>query len=159
MPTHTQENKLNNKAIEETVATLSQYVADIHVLFVKTLNYHWNMEDPRFFFLHKLLDDQYNALLEDTDLVAERIRQMGRHAPASLNEFKQLSQIKEFPTPSSADEMLADLVKCYEQLILSFRSTIDRTTEQLDFGTADMLTELTRSFDKRAWLLRSHLKG
>lgn len=148
---------LDDARADEAASLLVTLLADVNVLFVKTLNYHWNIEDPRFFFLHELLDEQYKALLEDQDEIAERIRKIGRPVPASLQEFKENTRLKEILEPLSADEMLRDLVLNYELLIRVMRSDIARTTDMEDFGTADMITQLIGEFEKRAWMLRSHL--
>ena len=148
---------LDDKSVDEVHGLLSRHCANIHALYLQTVNFHWNMEDPRFFFLHELLDTQYHALVEDLDLVAETIRQSGRKAPASLQEFKKLMTLEDYTGTYTADEMIAALVNSYDYMLREFRKDIDRTADLGDIGSSDMLTELLRSFLKRAWFLRSHL--
>lgn len=143
--------------VSQLVPHLSKVLANAHVLMVKTLNYHWNMEDERFHFLHLLLEGQYEELLEITDMIAERIRQMGEKSPATLSEFIKLSTVTEGNAQSSCNEMLEDLASTHEQIMHDLRSIIDIATQADDFGTADTLTELLRKHEKTAWFLRSHL--
>lgn len=143
--------------VKNSVKILSHLVADLHTLYVKTLNHHWNIVDPRFFFLHELLEDQYEALEEETDLAAERIRMLGKKVPASLKEFSQLTKVKEVTGTLTGDEMIEDLLNTSEQLIRSIRKDIAET--EGDNGTNDLLIQLLRGFEKRAWILRSHLKN
>lgn len=148
---------LSEQKINQIVARLTPLTADLHVLFVKTLRCHWNIEDPRFLFLHEMLDDQYNHLVKDVDLVAERIRQLGRFVRASLREFQQDARLKDLLTNPTADEMLLSLAESYEELFQYLRADIDFTQDIGDPGTADMLTQLLRQYEKTNWFIRSHL--
>ena len=67
------------------------------MLYTKTLNYHWNITGPEFIALHLLLEEQYDALAESIDEIAERVRKMGGFAFGTLDEFKQNSAIEEQP--------------------------------------------------------------
>lgn len=148
---------LDDKRVQEIAGLLNNMLADIHALYLRTLGCHWNMEDPRFYFFHELLESQYKELAEEQDLVAEKLRQIGKKAPATMQEYKQLMSQKESLEPLNADEMIEGLVAIYEQLIRNLRRDVERTTTLEDFGTADILTQILRAFEKRAWLLRSHL--
>lgn len=148
---------LPNHAIDEIAEGLGVILADAHILYVKTLNYHWNMEDPRFYMLHTMLDHQYHALADFVDVVAEKLRQMGRSSPGSLREFLDLTTLKEAKKQLGGDEMLRDLAESHEAVMKTLRKVIDKATELRDVGTADMLTEALRTHEKTAWILRSHL--
>jgi starvation-inducible DNA-binding protein len=149
---------LDDKSINEIYSITSHILADIQALYIKTRGFHWNLEDPRFYFLHELFEDHYEELEEESDMVAERLRQLGRQAPGSFEEFKRLMSLKEVNDVLSGDQMIEALVSDHELLIRNMRQAIDSTTNMLDFGTADMFTEIMRKFDKRAWMLRSHLQ-
>lgn len=148
---------LPQASVSKIVDRLRVLTADLYVLLTKTLNFHWNMEDPRFYFLHELLDGQYHQLLEEVDLVAERIRQLGKPVSASMQEFLKESTLKEVKNAKNGNEMLASLVESYEQLILLLRSDIELCDKLQDPATTDMLTQILRDYEKRAWILRSHL--
>src|SRR5215211_4758805 len=77
------------------VEILSRTLADLHVLYVKTRNYHWNVVGEHFRDLHKLLEEQYEQLSEAIDLVAERSRQLGAPALGTLKEFLNHASLKE----------------------------------------------------------------
>lgn len=57
--------------------SLNQLLADEHVLYNKTRNYHWSIEGPSFMEFHKLYESQYTLLAETIDQIAERIRTIG----------------------------------------------------------------------------------
>lgn len=53
---------------------LSRLLADTYTLYLKTHNYHWNVEGPMFQTLHTMFELQYTELALAVDLIAERIR-------------------------------------------------------------------------------------
>lgn len=143
--------------IDELAGLLGEYLSDLFVLYVKTLNFHWNIEDPRFFSLHKTLDDQYESLEEHVDAVAERIRKLGRKVPASLKFFQDQTDLVEAGTNLNGNQMLAELADDHEKLIIKTRKIIETSTDLKDPGTADMLTGILRYHEKIAWMLRAAL--
>jgi starvation-inducible DNA-binding protein len=62
---------------------LSKLLADTYTLYLKTHNFHWNVEGPMFNTLHLMFETQYNELALAVDAIAERIRALGhpRRAP------------------------------------------------------------------------------
>ena len=84
-------------AREEIAASLSRLLADSYTLYLKTQGFHWNVTGPRFYDLHKLFEEQYGALAEANDEIAERIRALGVAAPASYSAFARLAGIQEQP--------------------------------------------------------------
>jgi starvation-inducible DNA-binding protein len=141
---------------EPIVTKLSHYLADSVVLYFKLLNYHWNMVGPEFFMYHKLLEEQYIDLAEAIDLIAERIRQLGPKAPASMQEFLDLTTMKEGKATKSQDQMIEELTQDHSNIVAHCKKLIEVFQDDGDEGTADILIERMRVHDKYAWLLRSH---
>lgn len=144
-------------ASNEIAKKLSHFLADNFALYVKTLNYHWNMVGPEFFMYHKLLEEQYQELAEASDELAERIRMLGFQAPATMQDFLKLTCLKEGKAGLSQDKMIAELVKDHESMVSHAHGLIAFTDEKKDQGTSDLVIERLRFSDKAAWLLRSHL--
>ncbi|MCX7978114.1 MAG: ferritin-like domain-containing protein, partial [Bdellovibrionaceae bacterium] len=67
----------NRKKIAEG---LSRLLADSYILYLKTHNFHWNVEGPMFNTLHLMFMEQYTELWNALDLIAERIRSLGSYA-------------------------------------------------------------------------------
>src|SRR5215472_15517318 len=88
----------NLQAVSEQ---LSKLLADEFVLYTKTRNAHWNVEGPDFHAMHLFFESQYEALDETMDSVAERIRQIGHYAPATLKSFLQLTHLAELTERSN----------------------------------------------------------
>lgn len=150
--------KRKNQDAVHLITLLSHFVADTAVLYVKTLNFHWNMVGPQFYMYHRLLEEQYKELAEALDELSERIRMLGGAAPGSMEEFLKLACLKESKSTLSQDTMIKELADSHESLIGHCHEVIAFSDSIGDQGTSDLLIERLRAHDKNAWLLRSHFK-
>ena len=94
---------------EEIAAGLGRLLADSYTLYLKTHNYHWNVEGPLFNTLHLMFEEQYTELATAVDEIAERIRALGIKAPGSYSTFSELTSIEEGGDSESAEEMIRQL--------------------------------------------------
>lgn len=138
---------------------LNAILADQHVLYVKTRNYHWNVVGPQFKSLHELFEEQYTQLADSIDVVAERARALGVHANGTMAEFVRDARLKEEEGRGlTSDAMVGNLVQDHESVVKQLRADIERCEDELgDAGTADILTAILEDHDKAAWMLRSFL--
>ncbi len=148
---------LTNETIDQIAEKLSHFLSDTFVLYVKTLNFHWNMVGQEFYMYHRLLEKQYDELLEAADELAERIRMLGRTAPGSMKQFLNLCCLQESDAEKTAEQMVHELVEDHEAMVEHCHEIIKFTDKSQDQGTSDLLIERIRSHAKQAWLLRSHL--
>jgi starvation-inducible DNA-binding protein len=79
------------------IEILNRVLADQHILYTKTRNYHWNIVGSQFFFLHGLFEEQYDSMAEAIDETAERVRQLGGKALGTLTEFLEQARLAEQP--------------------------------------------------------------
>jgi starvation-inducible DNA-binding protein len=151
---------LESNERDGVVALLQHNLADLHVLYIKTRNFHWNVVGPRFSQLHSFFETQYDALEEAIDAVAERIRALGGVAPGSMAEYLKLARLSESTgAPPNADGMIAALLADHEAVIRQLRADLDTANEKYhDTGTSDFLTGLMEDHEKTAWMLRAHLE-
>lgn len=145
---------------QAVVNLLQPVLANLSVIYTKTRNYHWNLTGPRFHTLHLFLEEQYKALGEAADEVAERIRSIGGFSIGTLQEFIEHSVLKEEPgVRPPADLIIANLLADHETIIKGLREDIDKCDDEFeDTGTADFLTGLMEDHEKLAWMLRAHLE-
>jgi starvation-inducible DNA-binding protein len=143
------------------VKILNTLLADEYVLDTKTRNYHWNVVGPQFNDLHKFFAEQYEALDEIVDEVAERARTLGGRSVATLVEFQEASRLKEHPGQyPAADDMLDNLLADHEATIRQLRTDADTVGHQHhDAGTNDFLIALLEKHEKMAWMLRAFHEG
>ena len=145
----------------QAVATeLSKLLADEFVLYTKTRNAHWNVEGTDFHSMHVFFEQQYNQLDEIMDSVAERIRQLGHYAPATLKSFLALTHLTEqLGERNDSQGFIKELLIDHENIIIFLRENINRfANEYGDAGTSDYITGLMEDHEKAAWFLRAHLK-
>jgi starvation-inducible DNA-binding protein len=150
---------LPEKARELSVNALSAILADQHVLYLKTRNFHWNLTGHRFHTLHAFFEEQYDALAQAIDKTAERIRMLGSASPGSMKEFLARTTLSECAGALvSGEQAIAALRDDHEAAARVLRKAVDATDEAGDAGTADFLTELLQSHEEAAWMLRSFLE-
>ncbi|WP_193213707.1 Dps family protein [Luteolibacter marinus] len=142
----------------QSVRLLSCILADQHVLYLKTRNYHWNLTGHRFHTLHAFFEEQYDALALAIDKTAERIRMLGAASPGSMKEQLALATLEEAPGELiDGERAITGLLDDHEAAAREVRKAVDALEEAGDAGTADFLTGLLQDHEAAAWMLRSFL--
>ena len=136
---------------------LSRFLADVYAMYVKTQNFHWNLQGHEFFSLHLLFDKQYKAIAEELDEIAERIRSIGYFVDASFSAFKKLTEVKEDARVLSMKDMLLSLIEGHEILIRYGRHVAQIADKEGDFASVDMLGRMLGAHEKMCWMLHSYL--
>lgn len=150
---------LSDSQRKGVIEILNRLLADEVVLYVKTRNYHWNVEGPDFSETHKFFEAQYEQLDEMMDEVAERARALGGRAAGSLGEYLKLTKLKEDSGKISGEKaMIKDLLVSHETIIQRLRKEVVIVGDKLgDIGTNDFITGVIEEHEKMAWMLRSYL--
>ena len=142
---------------EKIASGLSQLLADSYTLYLKTHNYHWNVEGPMFNTLHLMFEEHYTELATAVDEIAERIRALGVKAPGSYGAYAKLTSVEEGSGDESAEEMIRQLVTGQETVVRTAREVFATAEAANDEPTADLLTQRMQIHEKNAWMLRSML--
>ena len=137
---------------------LSRLLADTYVVYLKTHNFHWNVEGPMFQTLHQMFMEQYTEAWNAIDLVAERIRSLGHYAPGTYREYLELARVKETPRVPKALAMVRHLIDGQEAVVKTAREVLPLADAADDQPTLDLLTQRMQVHEKNAWMLRSLLK-
>jgi len=137
---------------------LSKLLADTYLLYLKTHNFHWNVEGPMFQTLHTMFMDQYTESWNAIDPIAERIRALGHYAPGSYKQYVKLASVKETDGVPKAEQMVRDLISGQETVARTARSVLPLADKANDQPTLDLLTQRLDIHEKNAWMLRSLLK-
>jgi starvation-inducible DNA-binding protein len=148
---------LTDEQRQGSAALLNTVLADLHIIYIKSRNYHWNVIGPQFYGIHSLLEEQYTELADAIDVVAERVRMVGGRALGTMAEFISTSRLEEKPeyVPNARD-MLHDLLHDHETTIRNLREDIKKAEEEYDDATtADILTAQAQIHEKAAWMLGS----
>ena len=149
---------IKKKDREAIAEGLSRLLADTYTLYLKTHNFHWNVQGPMFQTLHLMFETQYTELALAVDLIAERIRSLGFPAPGTYQQFAALSSIKETDGVPNATTMIRLLVAGQEAVARTARSVFPVVDRASDEPTADLLTQRMQVHEKTAWMLRSLLE-
>lgn len=150
---------INEENRQEIAEGLSRLLADSYTLYLKSHNYHWNVTGPMFQALHTMFEEHYTELATAVDDIAERIRSLGVLAPATYQEFSELSVIKEETDKPNAEEMIKRLLEGHETVAKTARSVFPATEKADDEASADLLTQRIHLHEKTAWMLRSMLES
>lgn len=142
---------------QKIVEGLSKLLADSYILYLKTHNYHWNVEGPMFNTLHQMFMVQYTEMWNALDLIAERIRALGSYAPGSYKKFSQLSTIPESEEQLPAKEMIKQLLQGHEAVAKTVRTIFPIAEGGNDESSLDLLTQRLQVHEKTAWMLRALL--
>ncbi len=137
---------------------LNALLADSYTLYLKTHNFHWNVQGPLFASLHLLFEQQYTELALAVDTIAERIRTLGARAPGSYQEFAGLTQIQEELGVPRALEMVRQLAADQCIVANTARAAFPAAEKAADEATLDLLTERLQIHEKNAWMLGSILE-
>ncbi len=144
---------------DPVTAGLARMLAGTSALALKTQNFHWNVEGPHFAALHALFEEQYDALAEAVDELAERIRALGDTAPGGLAAFAALSPVADAPeSPPAAEAMIRLLADDHRRLSSEAAALLATAQEAGDEVTVDMMIQRMTEHDKTAWMLDAHLR-
>jgi starvation-inducible DNA-binding protein len=150
---------ISDKGRKAVSAVLAQLLADEVSLYIATRGAHWNVVGPSFGALHGFFEGQYEALDEILDDVAERMRALGAHAPASVATYAKAKSINDDAgSQPNAKAMLESLLEAHEKIIRNLRKWNEVADEAGDAGTEDFLVGLMEAHEKMAWMLRAHLE-
>lgn len=146
------------KAKTAIADSLAHLLADTYTLAFKTHGYHWNVVGPHFVQLHGLFGDQYDALYEAADEIAERIRALGVKAPSSHAAYAKLSSIKVEEDDGLKDTKMVEALRdAHLSAAKSAYKVIETAEKHGDSGSADLATARVQEHEKAAWMLTSLL--
>ena len=140
---------------DEIASALADVLGDTYVLILKTHVCHWNVEGPLFYSVHNLTESQYEDMFAAADVIAERIRALGRLAPSKIGEMTDRAAISETPEQPSARAMIRGLAESHAQIAQRLRRLIRIAGEGDDAVTEDLATGRAAFHEKAAWMLNA----
>ena len=147
------------KHLKVVALEMNKLLADEHVLYTKTRNFHWNIEGSNFMELHKFYESQYEELAEMIDEIAERIRTIGHFAEGRMKDFLELARILEVAYTNDQKKQLQYLLDDHETIVRSLRPQVSKFADDYkDPGSSDFITGIMQKHEKMAWMIRSYLK-
>jgi starvation-inducible DNA-binding protein len=140
---------------DPVASELNRLFADTYALYQKTLYYHWNVTGPNFPSLHRMFEQQYEELQEATDVVAERLRQLGVETPPFGKAMTRLTSVADDEVAPGAMQMVRALADARDAVIATAHDVLAAADEHDDVATIDLVTQQIVGHEKAAWMLRS----
>jgi starvation-inducible DNA-binding protein len=151
---------IDSEPRSELIARLNRLLADAIDLQLQAKLAHWNVRGPHFIPLHELFDRVHARAVALTDLVAERIGQLGGLAEGNVQTVAARSRLDVYTQETVPG---TEHVKRVASALATFgskgRAGIDFAGSHGDEVTADILTEVTRETDELLWFVEGHLQG
>src|SRR5712672_3680774 len=115
-------SNLSANSVKLISAALTEMLADLFALYLKTKKFHWHVSGPHFRDDHRMLDEQGAQILATTDAIAERVRKVGGTTIRSIGHISRLQRVldndADYVTPL---DMLAELREDNKTLAKSLR--------------------------------------
>jgi starvation-inducible DNA-binding protein len=126
--------------------------------YLKSANFHWNVEGSDFYEFHLLFERIYTEVYGSIDTFAEELRAAQIYAPASLTQMTTLSEVKDETNPPDARGMAQELLMDSDMMAEMFRMGFDAAEAMGDHGLSNFLADRQDAHKAHSWMLRSTLK-
>ncbi len=137
---------------------LTKLLADTYTLYMQTQNFHWNVRGAGFLSLHLMFETQYTELADAVDVMAERLRALGKIAPGTYDEFAKLAKCKQVKGNISAELMIQHLIKQHKIIVETAKTVCDNSILEHDEVSLDLATSRIAMHEKILWMLSSIIK-
>jgi starvation-inducible DNA-binding protein len=145
--------------MEQLIQQLKVILGTNFALYLKSHNFHWNIEGQNFPQYHDFLDGFYTEVFAQTDRIAEHIRMLDSYAPGSMQRFLELADIEEaVDMIPSALAMMAQIKSDNDRFIVHLRAGIVAADQAGEPAVSNYLQDLLGAHQKKAWMLRSIIK-
>jgi len=152
-PLHTRSD-LGADATRDIAAALTQLLADMFALYLKTKNFHWHMSGPHFRDYHLMLDEQGEQIFATTDALAERARKVGGTTLRSIGHIQRLQRLADNDAEYvTAEDMLAELADDNRRLTGFLRAAHGVCEAHEDVASASLIENWIDESERRTWFL------
>lgn len=144
---------------QQVCSLLNARLADIIDLTLQAKQAHWNVKGPNFIALHKLFDEVYEVLAEQTDEIAERIAALGGNPEGRVQAVVKTTTLPAYPEGIHGGRAHVDALSSGLAVFgKSVREGINQTAVLGDADSSDLLTGISREVDKYLWFVEAHLQ-
>lgn len=144
----TSDRQVSTEALQSTLA-------ELQVLQLQTKQAHWNVSGTLFYPLHELLQEHYEQISKDADMVAERLLSVGVSSDGRATTIVQTSDLPEIAGGFIDDAaVLTFFINQYERVGERLYSRI-KDIEDVDPTTANLLQEVESDIEIYQWQVRA----
>ena len=145
--------------MEEIVKNLNTFLSDLAVFYRKLQNYHWNIKGPHFFTLHEKLENYYDEINEQIDVIAEHILMLGYEPLGTMKDYLATTSIKEAKNEKVNDNIVIEnLVEDYTILLQESNKIKKLADDKEAYATSSLIDDNISNYMKNLWMLKQ-LKG
>ena len=145
--------------MENLVKDLNKFLSDLAVFYRKLQNYHWNIKGPHFFILHEKLENYYDEINEQIDIVAEHILMLGYEPLGTMKDYLATTSIKEAKNEKVNDGVVIEnLVEDYTILLQEANKIKKLADDKEAYATSTLIDDNISNYMKNLWMLKQ-LKG
>lgn len=144
--------------MKELIEQMKVSLASVFSLYLKTHNFHFNVEGPNFPQYHEFLEDMYKEIFKSFDPMAEELRTLQAYVPASLSRFQALSLVEDELNIPSPINMMKQLQADNLRVIGQLKKTHRIAEEENACGLVNFLEDRIDQHYKHDWKLRSITK-
>jgi DNA-binding ferritin-like protein len=141
-----------------SIKGLQQLTVDLLALHNMYKEAHWDLTGPLFLPLHEYYQRQADFYLQQADLFAERVLQLGASVDGRFSTIARTTKLAEMPEGYLTDDhslkLLLDRVTVLQKEIYELIGA----TEGSDPPTSNRLQDLAHAVDKDLWQLRAQLQ-
>jgi len=145
---------LSSEAVEKISTAVNPLIADAFALYLKTKNFHWHISGRHFRDYHLMLDEQGEAIFNQIDDLAERIRKIGGTTMRSIGQVAKLQTIEDndeaYVPPR---EMLRELMEDNKKTVVNMRKAHEIADKYNDSATTSILENFIDEAERRTWFL------
>lgn len=142
----------------ELAAKLAKLLSDVVSASFIFQGYHWNVIGPDFGEYHEFFGTLYEDLESSVDPLAENILKLGFPAPYLLQDFMELTTVKEDRQDgTSVQFMLQSSLRVTEELISCIHEAGELAEQCREFGLMDFLAQREDSHKKWRWQIKAFL--
>jgi starvation-inducible DNA-binding protein len=156
---HPTRNNLPQETRAKVIPILASLLADSADLYSQCKQAHWNVRGEGFIAVHELFDKVSAEVNEATDMIAERMQQLGSSVSGTVRASASQSRLEEYPLEAigTTNQHVDALSRVLSTFNTSLLKAVEETDEVGDIVTSDMLTTIVRGLDKQLWFVESYL--
>jgi starvation-inducible DNA-binding protein len=137
---------------------LNALLADSFALYLKTKNYHWHVQGPRFRELHLLFDEQAAQIFATTDPIAERVRKNGARTLQSIGDIGRRQSIRDDDASGVDAEAMIRTLAADNRILLGQLKAVKAAAEtDGDIATSGLVDGWADETQQRIWFLEATL--
>lgn len=130
-------------------------LASNFVLYLKIHAAHWNVKGMFFYELHKLFEKQYEDLWENTDTIAEKIRQLDSMVSLTPQDQVSLSMINPDQSVMDGKGYVLSFIQDHERMIFLLNKVFALAEAEGNQAIMNYLADRLDAHAKMRWFLKA----